>query len=805
MTKHLILITALVLFLSASVAGQQPREAALTRSAIPTQDLVTPEALPYDINGKVKLDAGAEDAVLLSLSGQVNLTPALVFQSNTRELVFTNSDPTICSTLRLYVNRTNKTIWANVDGVCAKVGEPGGGGGGGSGDIVGPSSSSDNELLIASGTTGKLLKRTNTLTGYIKVVNGQVAAAVIPESDLPFFIDATKIADGSITNTEFQFLNGVTAAIQTQINTKAPLVSPAFTTPNVGAATGTSLVLTGDVAAANFFSTNSSYFINAGGTVFWKAGGGSPEGLVTASVGSLWSRTDGGTNTTLYRKEIGSGNTGWVAITASGAGDALTANPLSQFATTTSAQLAAVLADEVGTGNVVFSSSPSFIGTPLAPTAAVDTNTTQIATTAFVIGQGYVKNTRLISTTLPLSGGGDLSANRTLSIADAAADASTKGAATFTAADFNASSGVISIDYANGQTANGSTKGFLAAADYTTFNSKVSTGAITGSGLTMATARILGRTTASTGAIEEITIGSGLSLSAGVLSNTASGGTVTVVSSGTLTSTALVTGGGTTTIQTVAATATMDSSGNISTPGTITSGAGSSTAGTVDLGEGTAASLVANTFSIFAPTDVAAGGLAYVLPAAAATGFMLATDASGIMTISHVASTGSGNVARATSPTFVTPTLGAATATSVNGLTITSSTGTLTITNGKTAAISNTLTFTGTDSSSVAFGAGGTVAYTIANGTSALGTSAISSGACATVVTTTATGTATTDTIGWGFNGDPTGVTGYQASANGMLTIIAYPGTNNVNFKVCNNTGSSITPGAITLNWRVAR
>jgi hypothetical protein len=47
----------------------------------------------------------------------------------------------------------------------------------------------------------------------------------------------------------------------------------------------------------------------------------------------------------------------------------------------------------------------------------------------------------------------------------------------------------------------------------------------------------------------------------------------------------------------------------------------------------------------------------------------------------------------------------------VNGLTITSSTGTLTIANGKTATISNTLTFTGIDSSSVAFGTGGTVAY----------------------------------------------------------------------------------------------
>ena len=48
----------------------------------------------------------------------------------------------------------------------------------------------------------------------------------------------------------------------------------------------------------------------------------------------------------------------------------------------------------------------------------------------------------------------------------------------------------------------------------------------------------------------------------------------------------------------------------------------------------------------------------------------------------------------------------------INNLTITNSTGTLTIGSGKTVTVSNTLTFTGTDGSSAAFGAGGTVAYT---------------------------------------------------------------------------------------------
>jgi hypothetical protein len=42
------------------------------------------------------------------------------------------------------------------------------------------------------------------------------------------------------------------------------------------------------------------------------SGTGTPEGVVTANVGSLFLRTDGGAGTTLYVKESGTGNTGWV-------------------------------------------------------------------------------------------------------------------------------------------------------------------------------------------------------------------------------------------------------------------------------------------------------------------------------------------------------------------------------------------------------------------------------------------------------------------------------------------------------------
>lgn len=96
------------------------------------------------------------------------------------------------------------------------------------------------------------------------------------------------------------------------------------------------------------------------------------------------------------------------------------------------------------------------------------------------------------------------------------------------------------------------------------------------------------------------------------------------------------------------------------------------------------------------------------------------------------AETGTGSNARATSPTLVTPTIGVATATSVNKVAITApaTSATLTIADGKTLTanasltlagtdaktltVSNSLTLTGTDSSSVNFGTGGTVSYAIA-------------------------------------------------------------------------------------------
>ena len=116
-----------------------------------------------------------------------------------------------------------------------------------------------------------------------------------------------------------------------------------------------------------------------------------------------------------------------------------------------------------------------YINSPANNEALIYESSTQLwknKTLAAALGYTPVTDAITISTSSPLSGGGDLTANRTISIADAAADGSTKGAAAFTASDFNSAAGVISIDYTNGQAASGSTKGFLTSADWTTFNGK---------------------------------------------------------------------------------------------------------------------------------------------------------------------------------------------------------------------------------------------------------------------------------------------------------------------------------------------
>jgi hypothetical protein len=67
-------------------------------------------------------------------------------------------------------------------------------------------------------------------------------------------------------------------------------------------------------------------------------------------------------------------------------------------------QLDAKLASATAATTYAPLASPTLTGTPLSTTAAVDTNTTQIATTAYVVGQSYLKSSTAASTYAQLTG-----------------------------------------------------------------------------------------------------------------------------------------------------------------------------------------------------------------------------------------------------------------------------------------------------------------------------------------------------------------------------------------------------------------
>lgn len=96
-----------------------------------------------------------------------------------------------------------------------------------------------------------------------------------------------------------------------------------------------------------------------------------------------------------------------------GGGDALTTNPLSQFAATTSAQLAGVISDETGSGALVFATSPTLVTPALGtPSSGTLTNCTGLpvsgiaASTSTALGVGSIELGHASDTTISRTSAG---------------------------------------------------------------------------------------------------------------------------------------------------------------------------------------------------------------------------------------------------------------------------------------------------------------------------------------------------------------------------------------------------------------
>ena len=194
------------------------------------------------------------------------------------------------------------------------------------------------------------------------------SGAFIDTNDASFALAPLKVAGfeadtitvGDVSNTEFSYLNGVTSAIQTQLNAKAPIASPTFTGTVVlplttgGYVTTTSGGTVSSVATIpNSGLTNSKVTV---GTTDISLGASSTTlaGLTSVSstsfTGALTGNADTVTNG-VYTTNLASG-------------------VLTFLGTPTSANLAAALTDETGATSapkVVFSNTPS-ITSPLIST-----------------------------------------------------------------------------------------------------------------------------------------------------------------------------------------------------------------------------------------------------------------------------------------------------------------------------------------------------------------------------------------------------------------------------------------------------
>ena len=265
------------------------------------------------------------------------------------------------------------------------------------GDLSGSATSPEvgvNKITLgkmATVSSGTILGRNTTGTGNVE------ALTTIPTSTLPAFTGdvttttgsaATSISANAVSYNKIQNVSaqskllgsGATGGLSVTEITLGTGLSMSGSTLNALSGTVTNVTGTTDRIIVSSGTTTPSVDIAS-----TYAGQSSITTLGTIISGT-WNGTsisvaNGGTGaTTLTGYVKGNGTSALTASASIPVADVTGA----QTSLTNSAGLAGALSDETGTGLAVFSASPALTGIPTAPTATAGTNSTQIATTAFV-------------------------------------------------------------------------------------------------------------------------------------------------------------------------------------------------------------------------------------------------------------------------------------------------------------------------------------------------------------------------------------------------------------------------------------
>jgi len=238
--------------------------------------------------------------------------------------------------------------------------------------------SSANLAALLTDETGSGLAVFNNSPTFITPVLGVASATSVTVGNTGLIVGAsTPFSDsaGTLTLQNVDALDATTeSTIEAAIDTLANLTSIQGRTVTLADAGADAFLAWDDSASAyqNLSAADATAILNA---FIGDSGSGGTKGLVPAPASG-----DSG--------KFLKGNGTWASVP--GGGDALTSNPLSQFAATTSAQLRGVISDETGTGSAYFQGGD--IGTP---SAGVATNITGLPISTGVSGLGTNVATRL--------------------------------------------------------------------------------------------------------------------------------------------------------------------------------------------------------------------------------------------------------------------------------------------------------------------------------------------------------------------------------------------------------------------------